>query len=175
MIEEEGLQAHCGELGNHMLPRLAELRDRFSVVGDVRGKGLMMGVELVADKVGSSRISFCSYWSQETHWVKLRNIWKKWWTQSQTGPSGYRDCIWLTTTTLDWKKEPSSRFAATRMLFRVWYHARSRAIKRRAKVADSYGSDLALRWSLVIEHDITRGTAFFSPRISSMVLFFCPG
>ena len=30
----------------------------------------------------------------------------------------------------------------------------------------------ALRWSRLIEHDITRGTAFFSPRISRMVLFF---
>ena len=33
----------------------------------------------------------------------------------------------------------------------------------------------ALRWSRLIEHDITHGTAFFSPRISRMVLFFCPG
>ena len=47
--------------------------------------------------------------------------------------------------------------------------------KRRAKVADSRGSDLAQRRSLVIEHDITRGTAFFSPRISRMVLFFVQG
>ena len=30
----------------------------------------------------------------------------------------------------------------------------------------------ALRWSRLIEPDITRGTAFFSPRISRMVLFF---
>ena len=34
---------------------------------------------------------------------------------------------------------------------------------------------LALRWSRLIEHDITRGTAFFSPRISMMVLFFVQG
>ena len=34
---------------------------------------------------------------------------------------------------------------------------------------------LALRWSRLIEHDITRGTAFFSPRISMMVLFFGQG
>ena len=47
--------------------------------------------------------------------------------------------------------------------------------QRRAKVADSRGSDLALAWSLVIEHDITRGTAFFSPRISRMVPFFVQG
>ena len=33
----------------------------------------------------------------------------------------------------------------------------------------------ALRWSRLIEHDITRGTAFFSPRISMMVLFFGQG
>ena len=33
----------------------------------------------------------------------------------------------------------------------------------------------ALRWSRLIEHDITRGTAFFSPRISRMVLFFGQG
>ena len=32
---------------------LAKLRDEFDVVGDVRGKGLMIGVELVADKVAS--------------------------------------------------------------------------------------------------------------------------
>ena len=34
---------------------------------------------------------------------------------------------------------------------------------------------LALRWSRLIEHDITRGIAFFSPRISMMVLFFVQG
>ena len=34
---------------------------------------------------------------------------------------------------------------------------------------------LALRWSCLIKHDITRGTAFFSPRISKMVLVFVQG
>ena len=33
----------------------------------------------------------------------------------------------------------------------------------------------ALRWSRLIEHDITRGTVFFSPRISRMVLFSVQG
>ena len=46
--------------------------------------------------------------------------------------------------------------------------------QRRAKVADSRGSDLPCADRL-IEHDITRGTAFFSPRISMMVLFFGQG
>ena len=35
--------------------------------------------------------------------------------------------------------------------------------------------ELALRWSRLIEHDITCETAFFSPRISMMVLFFGQG
>ena len=39
------------------------------------------------------------------------------------------------------------------------------------KIADSRRSDLALCWSLVIEHDITCGTAFFSLRILGMDLF----
>ena len=30
---------------------LMKLRDEFEVVGDVRGKGLMLGLELVANKV----------------------------------------------------------------------------------------------------------------------------
>ena len=69
------------------------------------------------------------------------------------------------------KKEPSSRFAARRTLFHAWYHARSGAISAGQKSRIG----LALRWSRLIEHDITRGTAFFSPRISMMVLFFGQG
>ena len=35
-----------------MLLKLAKLRDEFEIVGDVRGKGLMIGIEMVKDKVG---------------------------------------------------------------------------------------------------------------------------
>ena len=69
------------------------------------------------------------------------------------------------------KKEPSSRFAARRTLFRGWYHASSGAISAGQKsrtVADRTCPAL-------IEHDITRGTAFFSPWISIVVLFFVQG
>jgi len=38
-------------VGTRLLTRLAELRHQFRVVGDVRGKGLMIGVELVRDRV----------------------------------------------------------------------------------------------------------------------------
>ncbi|XP_072013871.1 alanine--glyoxylate aminotransferase 2, mitochondrial-like [Amphiura filiformis] len=50
VIDEEGLQANCAELGTYFLLELAKIRDEFEVVGDVRGKGLMIGFELVTDK-----------------------------------------------------------------------------------------------------------------------------
>ena len=45
----------------------------------------------------------------------------------------------------------------------------------RARSDPRLSATFALRWSCVIEHDITRGTAFFSPQISKMVLFFGQG
>ena len=51
MIEEEGLQANAKRVGDVFLKGMMELRDEFEIVGDVRGKGLMLGMELVEDKV----------------------------------------------------------------------------------------------------------------------------
>lgn len=53
MIKEENLQENSQEVGTYMLLKLAKLRDEFDIVGDVRGKGLMIGIEMVQDKVGS--------------------------------------------------------------------------------------------------------------------------
>lgn len=33
------------------MTELAKLRDKYEIIGDVRGKGLMIGVEMVKDKV----------------------------------------------------------------------------------------------------------------------------
>lgn len=60
MIKEEKLQENCQEVGTYMLLKLAKLRDEFDIVGDVRGKGLMIGIEMVQDKVGSDLL--CSWW-----------------------------------------------------------------------------------------------------------------
>ncbi|XP_066037151.1 alanine--glyoxylate aminotransferase 2, mitochondrial [Chamaea fasciata] len=49
-IEEDGLQKNSEVVGTYMLLELAQLRDEFEIVGDVRGKGLMIGVEMVTDK-----------------------------------------------------------------------------------------------------------------------------
>ncbi|XP_002068613.3 alanine--glyoxylate aminotransferase 2, mitochondrial [Drosophila willistoni] len=50
VIEEEQLQSNCKNVGTYFLKCLNELQQRHDVIGDVRGKGLMIGVELVADR-----------------------------------------------------------------------------------------------------------------------------
>ena len=55
VIEEEGIQANAGKIGDLFITELMKLRDEFEVVGDVRGKGLMLGVELVKSKVRKER------------------------------------------------------------------------------------------------------------------------
>ena len=50
-IEEDGTQQNSHVVGSHFLSEMLVLRDEFDVVGDVRGKGLMLGLELVTDKV----------------------------------------------------------------------------------------------------------------------------
>uniref|UniRef100_A0A8C0LYN5 Alanine--glyoxylate aminotransferase 2, mitochondrial n=1 Tax=Canis lupus familiaris TaxID=9615 RepID=A0A8C0LYN5_CANLF len=51
VIKEENLQENSQEVGTYMLQKFAELRDEFEIVGDVRGKGLMIGIEMVKDKM----------------------------------------------------------------------------------------------------------------------------
>ena len=53
MIEEDGCQELSARVGECFLRGMMSLRDDFEVVGDVRGKGLMLGMELVKSKVGS--------------------------------------------------------------------------------------------------------------------------
>lgn len=50
IIEEEGLLQNAAEQGAYLKARLEDLRDRYEIVGDVRGIGLMLGIEIVADK-----------------------------------------------------------------------------------------------------------------------------
>ncbi|HSJ89874.1 MAG TPA: acetyl ornithine aminotransferase family protein [Anaerolineales bacterium] len=47
---EEGYLANAEEVGQYAMDCLAEIQARHSSIGDVRGKGLMIGVEFVKDK-----------------------------------------------------------------------------------------------------------------------------
>lgn len=51
VIDEEKLKQNCQTVGTYFLKELEKLRDEFEIVGDVRGKGLMIGLELVENKV----------------------------------------------------------------------------------------------------------------------------
>ena len=50
VVEEEQLQAHAQEVGDYLLARLRPLVDRSALVGEVRGSGLFIGIELVRDR-----------------------------------------------------------------------------------------------------------------------------
>ena len=50
VIEREGLLHHAAEMGDYIMDALAEMQVRHPTIGDVRGKGLMIGVEFVLDK-----------------------------------------------------------------------------------------------------------------------------
>ncbi|MBI2184565.1 MAG: acetyl ornithine aminotransferase family protein [Thaumarchaeota archaeon] len=49
-VEEQRLLDNARNMGEYMVQRLRELKDRCQIIGDVRGLGLMIGVEFVKDQ-----------------------------------------------------------------------------------------------------------------------------
>jgi alanine-glyoxylate transaminase / (R)-3-amino-2-methylpropionate-pyruvate transaminase len=50
VIEREKLQANALTLGNLLIAGLGRLKEKHNLIGDVRGKGLLLGIELVKDR-----------------------------------------------------------------------------------------------------------------------------
>jgi len=50
VIDGEQLQRNAREVGGYLKSRLLELQDKHALIGEVRGLGLMLGVELVKDR-----------------------------------------------------------------------------------------------------------------------------
>jgi len=50
IIEREGLVENCRIQGERLWDRLQEIKDKHPIVGDVRGIGLLQGLELVKDR-----------------------------------------------------------------------------------------------------------------------------
>ena len=40
---------NSAQIGEHIIRRIREIQDKFELIGDVRGKGLLIGVEMVKD------------------------------------------------------------------------------------------------------------------------------
>ena len=57
IIEDEGLLANTNAMGARMLDNLHALQDKHRVIGDVRGKGLFCGAELVSDRTTKEPIN----------------------------------------------------------------------------------------------------------------------
>ncbi|MFA4669595.1 acetyl ornithine aminotransferase family protein [Pyrococcus kukulkanii] len=49
IIEEEKLLENALKVGDFIMKRLREMQERYEIIGDVRGKGLMIGVEIVKE------------------------------------------------------------------------------------------------------------------------------
>ena len=54
VVERDGLVARAETLGRTLAERLGKMRDRYEQVGDVRGRGLLQGIELVSDKASKA-------------------------------------------------------------------------------------------------------------------------
>ena len=50
VVEQEGLQQHALEVGNYFKKSLEPIKTQFEGVGEVRGSGLFLGIEFVADR-----------------------------------------------------------------------------------------------------------------------------
>ena len=50
VIEEDDLRTNCRVVGDYFADRLEELKEKHEIIGDVRGMGIMRGLELVKDR-----------------------------------------------------------------------------------------------------------------------------
>ncbi|MDP6033797.1 MAG: aminotransferase class III-fold pyridoxal phosphate-dependent enzyme, partial [Candidatus Marinimicrobia bacterium] len=50
VIKEEGLQEHALKVGDYLLEQLQQLKQHHDIIGDVRGRGLFIGIELNRDE-----------------------------------------------------------------------------------------------------------------------------
>lgn len=50
VLDKEKRQENCSTVGGHLLERIRNLQEKHKIIGDVRGRGLMIGVELVTDR-----------------------------------------------------------------------------------------------------------------------------
>jgi 4-aminobutyrate aminotransferase-like enzyme/Ser/Thr protein kinase RdoA (MazF antagonist) len=79
VIEDEGLVANAAETGSYLRQGLEALAARHPVIGDVRGEGLLLGVELVDEE----RVPAAGRAGQVTEAMRERGI-----LISTTGPAG---------------------------------------------------------------------------------------
>lgn len=70
VIRDERLQENAQQVGQYLLAKSSELRSEFQLVGDVRGLGLFIGLELVKDRATRSPAT------SEAHFIvnRMKNL-----------------------------------------------------------------------------------------------------
>jgi 4-aminobutyrate aminotransferase-like enzyme len=56
IIQEDGLVENSEKVGAFMMKKFLELKEKYPIIGEVRGKGLMIGVELVKDRKTNEKL-----------------------------------------------------------------------------------------------------------------------
>ncbi|TDG40314.1 hypothetical protein AWZ03_013258 [Drosophila navojoa] len=62
IIDEEQLQQNAQQVGEYLLRECSQLKQEFDSVGDVRGMGLFVGIELVSDRETRSPDTQAAHW-----------------------------------------------------------------------------------------------------------------
>ncbi|MCH8908984.1 MAG: aminotransferase class III-fold pyridoxal phosphate-dependent enzyme, partial [Candidatus Heimdallarchaeota archaeon] len=71
VIEQERLQYRANELGKYFLSKLQLLKDKYPLIGDVRGVGLFLGVELIKDENLTPASDEANYIIEELKKIKI--------------------------------------------------------------------------------------------------------
>ena len=60
VIEEEGLQHNAKVLGEYLMEKLLVMKEKYECIGDVRGMGLFIGIDIVKDKASKEPDAKCT-------------------------------------------------------------------------------------------------------------------
>ncbi len=80
VIEEENLLENVNRVGSHIMKKLIKMKESHKIIGDVRGKGLLLAIELVKDKntkesfVEAGKMVYEKAFSKGLAWIPAKNI-----------------------------------------------------------------------------------------------------